>query len=119
MKVKLNVLERVLLLNMLPQRGNLATCRAATNTDKIVNITTAEEQEFEIKKDGGMTTWNDAGRVEKEFELPPSSVKLIRDTLYKLDEEKNLPANSVSLCEKFLPGEDGVVELADIADTTP
>jgi hypothetical protein len=116
MKVKLNVLERVLLLNMLPQRGNLVTCRAASNTGKIITITKEEEQEFELKKEGGMTTWNEAGREEKEFTLPPSSIKLIRDTLYKLDEEKSLPANAVSLCEKFLPGEGDVVELDDIIE---
>jgi hypothetical protein len=105
MKVKLNVLERVLLMNMLPQKGNLVTCRASQNTAKIIIITPEEEKAIEMKKEGGMTTWNDAGKEEKEFELPPSSIKAIRDILYKLDSEENLPANAVSLCEKFLPGE--------------
>jgi hypothetical protein len=105
MKVKLNVLERVLLLNMLPQKGNLVTCRATMNTGKLIAITPEEEKAFELKKEAGMTTWNEAGREEKEFELPPSSVKAIRDRLNELDAEENLPANAVSLCEKFLPDE--------------
>ena len=105
MKVKLNVLERVLLSNMLPQKGNLVTCRATMNTGKIIVITPDEEKAFELKKDAGMTTWNDAGKEEKEFEIPPSSVKAIRDRLNELDAQEQLPANAVSLCEKFLPDE--------------
>lgn len=105
MKVKLNILERVLLLNMLPQKGNLVTCRASQNTGKIITITPEEEKEFEITKNGGMTTWNEKGREEKEIDLPPSSVKMIRDRLNEMDAKEELPANAVSLCEKFLPGE--------------
>jgi hypothetical protein len=110
MKVKLNVLERVLLMNMLPQKGNLVTCRAVNNVGKQLTITKEETAEYEIKNENGMTLWNEAGRTEKEFDIPPSSIKAIRDILYKLDEEEKLPANSVSLCEKFLPGEGSVEE---------
>jgi len=105
MKVKLNVLERVLLMNMLPQKGNLEMCRAINNTAKIIMITPEEEKEFELKKEGGLTSWNELGKEEREFPIPPSSVKAIRDILYKLDEKEELSANAVSLCEKFLPGE--------------
>lgn len=105
MKVKLNVLERVLLMNMLPQKGNLVTCRAVNNTAKIIMLTPEEELKFELKKEGGMTTWNEAGKKEVEFDIPPSSIKVVRDILLKLDENEDLPANSVTLCEKFLPGE--------------
>ena len=105
MKVKMNVLERVLLMNMLPQKGNLPTIRAVNNTAKIILITPAEEVEYELKKESGMTNWNEKGKEEKEFDIPPSSIRAIRDILLKLDENEQLPANSVSLCEKFLPGE--------------
>lgn len=105
MKVKLNVLERVLLMNMLPQKGNLITLRAVNNTAKILMITKEETEQFEIKNERGMTTWNESGKEEKEFDIPPSSIKAIRDILYKHDAEETLPTNAVSLCEKFLPGE--------------
>lgn len=105
MKVKLNVLERVLIVNMLPQKGSLITCRASQNTAKILLITPEEEQEFGLEREGGMTTWNDKGKQEQEFDLPPSTVKLIRDILNDLDAKEELPSNSISLCEKFLPGE--------------
>lgn len=105
MNVNLNILERVLLMNMLPKKGNLVTVRAVSNTAKILMITKEETEIFEVKNEGGMTTWNDQGKEEKEFTLPPSSVKVIRDTLYKLDAEESLPSNCLSLCEKFLPGE--------------
>jgi hypothetical protein len=105
MKVKLNVLERVVLLNMLPQRGNLVTCRAAGNTGKILVLTKEETEKYEVQTENGQTHWNEAGKEEKEFELPPSSVKMIRDRLNELDAKEELPINCVSLCEKFLPGE--------------
>jgi hypothetical protein len=110
MKVKLNVLERVLLLNMLPQRGNLASIKAISNTAKIIMITPEEEIAFEIQKGPQMTTWNDSGKEEKEFEIPASSVRVIRDLIHKLDAEEALPVNSGSLVEKFLPGESEVEE---------
>jgi adenylate cyclase class IV len=105
MKIKLNVLERVLLLNMLPQRGNLANIRAISNTAKIIMITPEEEKEFDIQKGPQMTTWNESGKEEKEFEIPASSIKTIRLILHKLDTEEALPVNAGSLVEKFLPGE--------------
>jgi hypothetical protein len=105
MKVKLNVLERVLLLNMLPQKGNLVTVRAVSNTGKMLMITPEEEKRYELKREGGTTHWNDAGMEEKEFEIPPSSIKVIRDRLVELVAQEQLPVISITLCGKFLLGE--------------
>jgi hypothetical protein len=105
MKVKLNILERVVLMTLFPQKGDIRTCRAVSNTAKIIMITPEEEQEVELKREDGRTTWNDKGKEEKEFSIPSSSIAVIRDILDKLDEDQNLPVNAISLCEKFLPGE--------------
>jgi hypothetical protein len=92
-------------MNTLPRQGNLGSVRAAKNTAKILMLTEEERKEFEVVVAGQTTTWNEKGKEEKEFEIPPSSVKLIKDTLRQLDEQKQLSIDLISVYDKFFPDE--------------
>lgn len=102
MKVNLNILERVVIMNILPRTGSFVNVRAAKNTTKILSISKDEEKEIELARNGSTTTWNDEGTKPKEFELPPSSVKIILDALKDLDAKGQLPVDAVSTYETFL-----------------
>ena len=105
MKVNLNILERVVIMNILPRTGSFVNVRAAKNTTKILTISKEEQTEIELARNGNTTTWNDEGAKAKEFELPPSSVKIIRDALKDLDAKGQLPVDAVTTYEKFLHDE--------------
>ena len=105
MKVNLNVLERIVIMNILPRTGSFVNVRSAKNTTKILTISKEEQTEIELARNGNTTTWNDEGAKAKEFELPPSSVKIIRDALKDLDAKGQLPVDAVTTYEKFLHDE--------------
>ena len=124
MKFNLNILERVVIMNILPRTGSFVNVRAAKNTGKILMITDEERKELDLQVNGGTTTWNDKGKEEKQFEIPPSSVKIIRDTLKDLDAKGQLPMDAISAYEKFLlgnvPPEEIDAEVEDVvAPATP
>ena len=48
MKVNLNILERVVIMNILPRTGSFVNVRAAKNTTKILSISKDEEKEIEL-----------------------------------------------------------------------
>ena len=102
MKVNLNILERVVIMNILPRTGSFVNVRAAKNTGKILMITDEEKKELDLQVNGGTTTWNDKGKEEKQFEIPSSSVKIIRDSLKDLDAKGQLPMDAITTYEKFL-----------------
>ena len=114
MKANLNILERVVIMNILPRTGSFVNVRAVKNTTKILTITKEEEKEIELARNGATTTWNDEGTKPKEFDLPASSVKVIRDALKDLDAKGTLPVDAVTTYEKFLsPTDEAEITDAD------
>jgi len=103
--MKLDVMERLLLLNMLPPEGsysNLKLLRIARETlsfddkeNKILNFRT------QGSGDQSMTIW-DNGVEEKEINLGEVVTQMIVKALKKLDEEEKLKVEHESLYEKFM-----------------
>ena len=110
MKVKLDVLERIVIMNVLPKTGSFASIRAIRNTGKLLAISKEEQSEIEMHVSPQGSTWNDKGKDEKEFELPASSVKIIRDRLEELDKKNELPLEAVTVWEKIFGIEPEVTE---------
>lgn len=103
MKLKLNVLERIVIMNLLPKSGNFVSIRAIKNTGKILSISKEEMEETQMHITPQGSTWNKKGKDEKEFDLPASSVKIIKDRLQEMDKKNDLPLEAVTVWEKFFP----------------
>ena len=103
--MKLTVLERLLLLNMLPAEGsysNLKLLRVAKESlsfddqeNKILNF------RIEGSGDTARTLWNE-GVEDKEIKLGEIVTQMIVKSLKKLDEEEKLKAEHESLYSKFI-----------------
>jgi hypothetical protein len=106
MKVKLNFLERVVIQNILPKQGDIAGARAANNTRKILKFSHEEQEQIKEHTNPQGMLQNNIGDAEKEYDnFPPSSVKLIRETLKELDAKKQISVDAVSVYDKFFPDE--------------
>ena len=101
MKVNLNVLERIVIMNVLPKTGSFVNLRAIKNTGKMLAISKEEQTEIEMNVGPQGSTWNEKGKDEKEFDLPASSVKIIKERLTELDRKNELPIEIVTVWEKF------------------
>lgn len=105
--MELTVLERFVLLNILPREGNMLQVVAAQNVRKAVELDEVEHDLLkieEIKIDGGSRLhWNPeiAAAMDKDVDFTGPQTALIVEVLQKLDKDKKLTAEHLSLCEKF------------------
>jgi len=100
--MKLNVLERLTLLQILPPEGNFVTLKIVRDLTSILAMTEKEYKDFDIKQEGGQIKWNLKGNQEKEIEIGEKATDIIKEALKKLDETKKLEQRHFSLYEKFM-----------------
>jgi len=100
--MKLNVLERVTALRILPLEGNFATLKIVNNLRMALSLTEEEYSEFEVKQDGTQATWNAKGAEEREVNIGEKATDIMVEALKALDKEKKLTNSMFSLYEKFV-----------------
>lgn len=105
MNVKLNVLERLSVLQILPQESDFATLKIVRGLQEQVGLAEEEYKEYEIKLENGSYSWNEKGRVEKEFELGEVSANIIKDQLKEINKAKKVTGRIMTLYEKFMINE--------------
>ena len=106
--MKLNFLERMMLVGLLPQSGNILTLKSLRVLREELSPSPEEYAELEIKEDAatGQMFWNpEQGSVEKEFDVPTSLFKIVADKLRDLEKDEELIENQVSLYHKFITGD--------------
>ena len=103
--MKLTVLERLLLLNLLPVEGDLTTLRIVRDLRSELSFSEEEHAALQFKTEEERTTWKEA--VEpKEVTIGKRANQLIVDTLNARAEKGTLHQDYLSLCDKFIPEED-------------
>lgn len=104
----LNVPERLNLLSILPQQGNLATLRILRDLREKLSLTEEEHKEFGItseQHEGSVTfkwTNGDAALTPREFQFQPKALSIIVEALRNLDSQKQLRTEHISLYEAFV-----------------
>lgn len=99
--MKLNVLERINLLGILPKEGNFVTLKIIKDLKSNLSFTEEEIKEFNIVTNENNVTWNIKGQEEKEISIGEKATDVIVEALKKLDETKKLTEQYYSLYEKF------------------
>jgi len=101
--MKLNVPERLLLLNLLPATGDITSIKLLRKAKEELSFDEKENKDFGFVQDGEMLRWNsDMGNVEKDVTIGEIITELIRKKLKKMNEEKELTEQHISIYEKFI-----------------
>ena len=100
--MELNILERFMLLQLLPKEGNFVTLKIVRDLQEVLAPTEEEFKELDIKHVDGNTTWNEKGREEKEITIGEKASDIIIEALKKLDKESKVTENHISIYEKFV-----------------
>ena len=106
--MELSVLERFVIGTLLPREGSLLDLKAAENIRMATGFSEEDLAKLDIKEvtqgDKKMTQWSPEG-VEAigllKLEFTGPQTKLLVDALQKLNSDKKLTADHLSLCEKF------------------
>ena len=104
--MKLMLLERLKLLQVLPSEGSFVTLNIITDLRKSLAPTEDELKEFELVEKDGQLSWNDKGREEREIQIGEKATDIIVKALKQLDSEGKLTAHHLSIYEKFVVNKD-------------
>ncbi len=104
--MKLNILERMMALGVLPPEGDYATLKILNQLRLALAFSEKEMKDFGITTDAvnNRTTWKSDSAVE--IPMGEKATDIIIEALKALNKEKKLSADSVSLYEKFIPSDD-------------
>ena len=100
--MKLNVLERITALGIMPEVGNFATLKIVQDLRMVLSLTEAEFKEFGVKQKGEQMSWSPKGAEEREIKIGEKATDILIEALKKLDEDKKLTEQHLSLYEKFV-----------------
>ena len=108
--MKLTMRERLLILNILPEQGGVATIRIAHELRQSLAPNEEEWEKFDFRQgedDPGMLFWRQDIPQETEVEIGKKALKLIKEALEKVDENEGVTIDLIPLFDKFVIDEDG------------
>jgi hypothetical protein len=98
--MKLNVLERITLLGLLPTEGTYITFKLLIDLKGALAFNEKEIKEFCIKENDGRITWTKS--VDKEVDIGDTIKEVIVKKLKELDSQGKINDQNIGLFEKFV-----------------
>lgn len=102
MKVKLDVLERMVIPQLFPEKGSFVENTVRQGATKVLGLTEDEIKEFEIEASGEGIKWNPEKIREVGIDLSDAAVASIKKALKALDDTSALEEKHMSLYKKFV-----------------
>ena len=104
--MKLNIIERIQLLGLLPAEGNAVTLRVVNELRQDLSFSEKEIKDAKIITDEkqGRVTWDDSAAVIKDVKIGDTARGIIKEALKKLDDEKKLTLAVMPVYERFMEG---------------
>lgn len=96
--MKLNIKNRLILLQILPSKGNLSDMVEVMDLAKQLKLSDKEKELINYKIDDSDNIYWDSNKdFEKDFDLNSDKIKILKETINKLDSEKEIPLVLVDL----------------------
>ncbi|KKL67453.1 hypothetical protein LCGC14_2134820 [marine sediment metagenome] len=104
--MKLSVLERLVLLNILPAQGTITTIRIVSDLRAALSFSEAEHKKLKFSTaEDGNTRWESDNIKDKDIAIGPKAHVLIQESLQKMSDEENMSVDLLSVWEKFMDEE--------------
>ena len=100
--MKLNVLERIILLNLFPDKGSFTNLKLIRVAKEKLSFSEEENKALSFQQNGEALKWNDSSIKDKEFSFGEVIDKLIVNALKELDKNEEIKNEHISLYEKFI-----------------
>jgi hypothetical protein len=99
--MKLEVGDRIRLLGILPEKGNLLTLKIVSKLREDLSFSEDEHKEMRILVQGDRIQWADEAKAKK-ITIGEQAEKIIVDTLKDLDSKEQLTMADIPLWDKFI-----------------
>ena len=88
--MKLNLSERIVLLDVLPARGNYETMATIEKLTAALRVSEEEQDKHNFKQDGTRVSFDPSGLEQVEVELSARGLAFLITVLTKKDKEEDL-----------------------------
>jgi hypothetical protein len=99
--MKLDVSERIRLLGILPEKGNLLTLKIVSTLRDDLSFSEKELKDWKIVTTPDRITWAD-GSKEKEVKIGEKAKEIIVNRLKEMDEKEELTIPDINLWDRFV-----------------
>ena len=100
--MKFNVLERVMLMGVLPQNFNFADYRILNELKTAASFSEKEMKDLGMTQTDDKVNWTVADSPDKEIVVGKRATEILVAALKELDEKELLNEQVISLYEKFI-----------------
>lgn len=101
MKIDLNVKDRLAIISILPTQGSITDLVEVMEIIKKIKFSEQEKQDLSFSEDNGKITWDMSLEKANSFDLSFEQVRLIKQTIDKLNEANKIDINILDTCLKF------------------
>lgn len=103
--MELTLLDRIMVMTMIPKKGNFEKLIIAADLEKKVALTQDEIKEFEIKTgENGAITWKATDKTFS-YEFTELESKLVQDALKEASDKGELTKDHMSIYRLFVTKE--------------
>ena len=117
MKTKLNVAERLTLVQIIPEKGNFKTMTTVEKVKDTLYLSEEEREEYEIEQVGNQLTWNEKGSDQKEIEFSDFGWELLIESLEKLDKDATLTSPQFLIYKQFKEEEEEKTKAEEVKES--
>ena len=101
--MELNTFDRLVMLNILPKEGDFTTLKIIRKMREDLSFNEEEHKALEFKTlENGNLQWNLGADKLKDITFGEKATDIIKETLRKLDKDKKLTDQHLSLYIKFM-----------------
>ena len=98
--MKLNILNRLMLLSILPKEGNFVTLKITRDLQNELAFNEEEIKECTIEQTDKGCFWQK--EIDKDVEFGEKATEIVKEKLLELDKNRKLSMDMLSLAEKFI-----------------
>ena len=100
--MKLSVLERLLIQNLLPEKGSYTNLKLMRVARETLSFDEAEHKALNFNQDGEQLKWADGVVEDKEVLIGEIVTEMIKKELKALNDKEELKPEQFTLYEKFV-----------------
>ena len=101
--MELSVLDRLLILNILPEEGNVITLKMIRDIKELVGFNAEEVGFLKFEYPGGGVRWDPEYKdYTVEVDLPGAFREYIKERLMDLNKKEKLHEEHISIYDKFV-----------------
>ena len=104
--MKFDVLERVVLMGLLPQTFNFADYRILNELKTVCSFSEKEMKELKMTQTEEKINWEVTDSPPKEINIGKRATEIVVAALTKLNDEEKLTDQLISVYEKFMVSEE-------------